>query len=101
MLFFFITVKYFNIGRLNFIFNILLENFNWLAKPDFMSQYMMPKVPQKYRVVCDVTGYSPNSIKTEIKGRMLWVHGKEETKLEGGDFSCKEFKRTYELPIGA
>ena len=58
----------------------------------------MPKVPQKYRVVCDVTGYSPKSINTEIKGHMLHVTGKEDVKMEGGDFSTKEFKRSYQLP---
>ena len=59
---------------------------------------MMPRVPQKYRVVCDVTGYSPKSIKTDIKGHMLNVIGKEDVKMEGGDFSTKEFKRTFQLP---
>ena len=66
-----------------------------------MSQWMMPKVPQKYRIVCDVTGYSPKSIKTEVKNHMLTIHGKEDVKLEGGDFSSKEFKKTYEMPVGA
>jgi HSP20 family molecular chaperone IbpA len=74
------------------------RNLNWLNKPEFMPQLMMPKVPQKYRVVCDVTGYAPKSIKTEIKGHMLHVIGKEDVKMEGGDFSTKEFKRTFTLP---
>ena len=59
---------------------------------------MMPPVLQKYRIVCDVTGFSPKSIKTEIKGHHLCVHGKEEMKMDGGDFSMKEFKRTYDFP---
>ena len=66
-----------------------------------MPQLMMPKVPQKYRIVCDVTGFSPKSIKTEVKGNMLHVMGKEDVKMEHGDFSSKEFKKTYELPKGA
>jgi len=77
------------------------KNLNWLTKPDFMPQLMMPKVPQKYRITCDVVGYSPKSIKTEVVGNQLTVSGKEDVKLEGGDFSIKEFKKTYELPVGA
>jgi HSP20 family molecular chaperone IbpA len=74
------------------------KNIHWLNKPEFVSQFMMPAVLQKYRIVCDVMGFSPKSIKTEIKGNHLYVHGKEEMKMEGGDFSTKEFKRTYEFP---
>jgi HSP20 family molecular chaperone IbpA len=77
------------------------KNLNWLNKPEFMPQFMMPKVPQKYRITCDVAGYSPKSIKTEVNGQQLTVWAKEDVKLPGGDFSVKEFKKTYELPKGA
>lgn len=61
---------------------------------------LFPKVPQKYRISVDCTGFSPNSIKTEVKGNKLIVTGKEETKEEGGghDYSIREFRKSYDLP---
>jgi len=91
----------FNLNVRNIFILVILENIHWLNKPEFVSQLMMPPVLQKYRIVCDVMGFSPKSIKTEIKGNHLYVHGKEEMKMDGGDFSTKEFKRTYEFPTQA
>ena len=59
---------------------------------------MLPRVPQKYRIVCDCVGYTPSCVKTEIVGHDLIVHGREDVKTPTGDFSVKEFKRTYRLP---
>lgn len=76
------------------------RNLAWLDKPEFMQPFaLVPRVPQKYRITIDVHGYSPKSIKTELKGHRLSVWGKEEERHDGGeDFTVKEFKKTYDLP---
>ena len=74
------------------------RNMEWLNKPEFMNMPLVPRVPQKYRIVVDCHGYQPKSIKTEINGDKLTVIGHEEVKHEGEDFSVKQFKRTYRLP---
>jgi HSP20 family molecular chaperone IbpA len=76
------------------------KNLDWLSKPEFMPQCMMPKVPQKYRIVFNVAGYSPKSITTEAKGHRVLIQGKEKETSEKGtsDFSTKEFKRTFNIP---
>lgn len=74
------------------------RNMEWLNKPEFMNFPLMPRVPQKYRIVVDCHGYQPKSIKTEINGQRLTVVGNEEVKHDGEDFSVKQFKRTYVLP---
>lgn len=76
------------------------RNLNWLSRPDFMMP-MLPRVPQKYRITVDCAGFSPKSIKTEVKNQKLTVTGREEVKMDGGDFSTKEFKKTYDLPAAA
>jgi len=82
--------------------HIISRNLNWLNKPEFLQlNPLVPKVPHKYRITVDVVGYNPNSIKTEIKGNKLVVYAREEEKHEGEDFSIKEFKKTYELPVNA
>jgi HSP20 family molecular chaperone IbpA len=79
------------------------RNMQWLHRPEFMRDmgFGQPKVPQKYRVTLDCVGYNPNSIKTEWKGNQLIVSGKEEDKHESGDFSTKEFHKTYQMPPNA
>jgi len=75
------------------------RNLEWLNKPEFLQPFpMFPKVPQKYRITVDCPGYSPKNIKTDINGNVLTVTGREEDKHEGGDFSIREFKKTYTLP---
>lgn len=59
---------------------------------------LFPKVPQKYRIMVDCAGFSPKSIKTEVKNHRLVVSGREESKQEGGDYSIREFKKSYDLP---
>lgn len=79
--------------------HVIGRNFEWLNKPEFMPQLpIMPKVPQKYRIVVDCHGYKPQSIKTDIVGHKLTVTGHEEVKHESEDFSVKQFKKTYVLP---
>jgi HSP20 family molecular chaperone IbpA len=45
-------------------------------------------------------GFVPkkDAIKTDVKNNVLTVSGREEDKQEGGDFSVREFKKTYKLP---
>jgi len=80
------------------------KNFEWLNKPGYLTQtqqQMLPKFPQKYRVMVDCAGYDPKSIKTEVSGRKLFIHGREEHKGTPEDYSTKEFKKTYDLPAHA
>lgn len=74
------------------------RNIDWIHKPDFVP--VVPSVQQKYRITIDCPGFKPmkNAIKTEIKGNTLTVTGREEDKETSGDFSVREFKKTYELP---
>jgi len=75
------------------------RNLQWLNKPEFLPLMpVIPKVPQKYRIIVDCIGYNPKSIKTDVKDFKLTVYGREEVKHEGDDFSVKEFKKTYKLP---
>jgi HSP20 family molecular chaperone IbpA len=75
------------------------RNLEWLNKPEFLQvQPWLPKVPQKYRIIVDVVGYNPKSIKTEFKDGKLIVTGREENKKHEDDYSIKEFKKVYELP---
>lgn len=74
------------------------RNMQWLQRPEFMLP-QLPKVPQKYRITLDCTGYNPKSIKTEWKDNVLTVWGCESSKCEEtGDFHTKEFKKTYTMP---
>lgn len=81
----------------------LAKNMQWLNRPEFMPALMptMPKVPQKYRVIVDCQGYSPQSIKCEIVGRELIVVGNENFKDAKGDWSTKQFKKSYVIPENA
>jgi HSP20 family molecular chaperone IbpA len=82
--------------------NMVGRNMQWLQRPDWLMQnFGQPKVPQKYRITLDCVGYNPNSIKTEWKGNQLTVSGREEERLDTGDFSTKEFKKTYTVPQNA
>lgn len=78
------------------------RNFQWLNRPEFLNPLalLQPKVPQKYRITVDATGYSPQSIKTEWVGNQLVVSAREEDKV-GTDYSVREFKKTYDFPPNA
>ena len=74
------------------------RNFNWLCKPDFLEP-IIPKFSKKFRVQLDCSGYSPDSIKTEIKDNNLIIIGYEGNKQnESEDYSLRQFKKTYKLP---
>lgn len=74
------------------------RNFNWLSTPFNLEQ--QPKVPNKYRVILDCFGYSPKSIKTEIKDNHLIVTGIEGNNQANTneDFQMKQFRKSYKLP---
>jgi HSP20 family molecular chaperone IbpA len=78
--------------------NMIGRNMQWINRPDWMMPFSQTKVPQKYRVTLDCQGYNPSSIKTEWKGNVLTVSAREEERLESGDYSVKEFKKTYTMP---
>lgn len=77
------------------------KNIDWLHKPDFLP--LQPIVQQKYRITVDCPGFQPvkDNIKTEINGNVLTVSGHVEDKDASGDFSVRQFKKTYDLPEGA
>lgn len=76
------------------------RNFNWLVKPQFLSK--ASGIPNKYRVTLDCTGYSPKSIKTEVKDGVLVVTGSEGDKREDNeDYSMRQFRKSYKLPANA
>lgn len=74
------------------------RNLEWINKPEFMQVPLVPRVPQKYRIVVDCHGYQAKSIKTEIKGDKLVVSAHEEVRHEGEDFHVKQFRRSYLVP---
>jgi HSP20 family molecular chaperone IbpA len=81
--------------------NTIGRNMQWLSRPEF-GLPLIPRVPQKYRITLDCTGYSPKSIKTEWgKDNKLTVSAREEQKDVSGDYHIKEFKKTYTLPVNA
>lgn len=61
----------------------------------------VPKIPEKYRITVDTSGFSPKSLSVEYRGNKLIVHGREEVKTNDNDFTVKEFKKTYQLPENA
>lgn len=80
--------------------HMLGRNLEWLTIPTFMKR-RQPRVPRKYRITLDCAGYNPKSIKTEIQNNKLILYGKEEDKNENGDYSTKEFRKSYNLPENA
>lgn len=80
--------------------NVLARNFQWLNRPSFLEN-LAPRFPRKYRVTIDCSGMKPESIKTNVENNKLTVTGKEESREESGDYSIREFKKTYELPENA
>lgn len=75
------------------------HNLDWLSTPSF-SPRLPTRFPKKYRISvdCKSAGYDPKSVKTEIKDGKLFVFGKEECRDKNGDYSSKEFRRSYDLP---
>lgn len=83
---------------------MLCKNLEWLTVPTFMQPLVQhrPKIPNKYRITVDCHGYNPKSLKTEFKDGKLVVSGREEQRHdESGDYSTKEFKKSFKLPENA
>lgn len=79
----------------------MARNLQWLSRPEWLNVVpVQPKVPQKYRITLDCVGFNPKSIKTDVKGQIVTVSAREESKFEN-DFSVKEFKKVYTLPESA
>lgn len=77
------------------------RNLRWLNEPSILpSRLMQPLVPQKYRITLDCSGFSENSIKTNIKGNKLEISAQEGNAAEKDteNYTVRELKRTYELP---
>jgi HSP20 family molecular chaperone IbpA len=78
--------------------NLLAMPFSFYTQ----SREIKPDVPicydKSYFVKLDITGYSPKSIKTEVKDGKLHVIGSEELKNDNGDYARKSFHKSYDLP---
>ena len=82
---------------------VMSRNLMWLDQPSFLDfSYRQPRVPKKYRVSLDCEGFNPKSIKTEVKDGKLIITGHEgkEAESQDGDFSVRQFRKTYPLPEG-
>lgn len=76
----------------------ICRNLMWINRPKFMRPFVVPRVPHKYRVTVDCSGFKPNSIKTEVNGQRLTVTAREENKHDSENYSIKEFRKSYDLP---
>jgi len=75
------------------------KNYFWITKPEFLQTYTTtPRVPQKYRILIDCSGFNPKSIKVEYVGRKVHITGKEEYRGGAEDYSVKDFKKCYDVP---
>lgn len=57
--------------------------------------------PNFVRITFNCGGYSPKSIKTDVYGTKVVISGREEARIDCENYSVKEFKRSYELPVNA
>jgi HSP20 family molecular chaperone IbpA len=80
--------------------NVMGKNYFWITKPEFLNQSyaMTPRVPQKYRIMLDCSGFTAKNIKVEHTGRKLFISGKEENRVGSEDYSVKDFKKCYDVP---
>ena len=57
-----------------------------------------PALSEKFRVQLNVAGFKPETIQTRIDGRKVIVEAKQEERHASGDFSVREFRKSYDLP---
>lgn len=86
--------------------NLMGRNMEWLTRPLLLGnrEPMLPRVPNKYRVSVDCSGFRPKEVTTEINAKNeLIVQGKQEEPVDKqtGDFCKREFKKTYQLPANS
>jgi HSP20 family molecular chaperone IbpA len=81
---------------------MLARNIPWLSRPEFLTTSQLQPTLSRYRVSVDCSGFSLGSIKTEIKDNKLLIkaHEKFDDK-ETGDYTLKEFQKSYDLPPNA
>lgn len=83
--------------------HMMSRNLHWLQRPQgLMENFLRPRVPEKYRITLDCSGYNPNSLKTEVKDGKLVITGLEEHgSPDSDDYVKREFRKTYKLPPNA
>jgi HSP20 family molecular chaperone IbpA len=59
---------------------------------------LSPPPLERFRVQLDVTGFTPESIRTRIEGQRIIVEAKQEDRQAFGDFNLRELRKSYELP---
>ncbi len=58
----------------------------------------IPVQSEKFRVQLNVAGFNPDTIRTRVEGRKVFVEAKQEERQVNGDFSMREIRKTYDLP---
>lgn len=74
------------------------NDLQWLHRPSFIRTYVTPRQPEKYRVTVNCQGYNPNTIKTEVIDKKVYVYAREESRVDSNNYTLKEFKKSYDLP---
>jgi len=82
---------------------MMSRNMQWIDRPASWMQSVAPVVPQKYRISIDCAGFSPDSIKTEMKDqqgkKVLCIAGQEVSGTKGSEhYVNKELHKQYNLP---
>lgn len=77
------------------------NNIMWLHRPSFIRTFVIPRIPEKYRITVSCNGFNPQSIKTEVVGQKVFVTAKEENRVDRNNYTMKEFKKSYDLPYNA
>lgn len=74
------------------------NSLEWLQRPDMA--FAESRVPQKYRISLDISGYNSQSIRTDIHDDKLVISGQEGQNHQENDeeYSLRKFKKTYKLP---
>ena len=57
-----------------------------------------PALSEKFRVQLNVAGFKPETIQTRVDGRKVVVEAKQEERHPTGDYSVREFRKSYDLP---
>jgi HSP20 family molecular chaperone IbpA len=79
--------------------------FRWVNQPQQLTNSRSNPEPtssaphsEKFRVLLNVAGFNPETIKTKVEGRKVIVEAKQEDRQGEGDYSIREIRKTYELP---
>ncbi len=66
-----------------------------------VTTYAAPALSEKFRVLLNIAGFNPETIKTRVEGRKVIVEAKQEDRQGDGDYNIREIRKTYELPENA